>query len=240
VKLTRNFGAVHASKTGLRFVTGDAFLVLAADLQDPPRLIVEMADAWRTGAKYVVCAREGREDGLSSRLFAAVYYRLVRLLVAPDYPTGGYDMALLDRALLPHLTESAKNINPPLFTFWLGFTPHVIGYVRQKRAHGRSRWTFAKRLKFFIDSLIGFSIVPLRFMSLIGLVVATASFAYGTSIFVNGLLHRVDVRGFATIATLIAFLLGLVIVMLGLLGEYLWRIFDEVSRRPEAVVETVY
>lgn len=240
VKLTRNFGAVHASKTGLRWVTGDAFLILAADLQDPPGLVVQMVDRWLAGAKYVVCAREARDDHWRARAFAAVYYRLVRWLVITDYPSGGYDLALMDRAMLTHMIESAKNINTPLYAYWLGFTPEVIGYTRQKRQHGASRWTFAKRITFFIDSLLGFSIVPIRLMSVIGAGVSICSFGYGTWMVVNGILHRVSMPGFATIVVLIAFLLGLILFMLGVLGEYLWRIFVEVSRRPETVVETVY
>jgi len=240
VKLSRNFGAVHASKTGFRFVKGDCALILAADLQDPPSLIVEMAERWKGGAKYVVCARTDREDPLMSRLLAAVYYRLVRLLVVKDYPTGGYDMFLMDRDLIPFMQRSSKNINTPLFVYWLGFKPEVIPYRRRKRRHGRSRWTVSKRIKFLIDSLLGFSIVPIRAISLVGMVVSFASFGYGTSIFISALRHGVEVRGFATIAALVAFLVGLVIVMLGIIGEYIWRIFDEVNRRPETVIDEVF
>lgn len=239
VKLTRNFGAVHASKTGMRFVTGDAFLILAADLQDPPELILEMADRWLRGAKYVVCVRQERFDSLPSKLFSSLYYWLIRLLVVPDYPRGGYDMALMDRAFLPYLLNSAKNINTPLFAYWLGFRPETIHYTRRKREHGKSGWTFRKRFKFFLDSLLGFSIVPIRAISLFGAVVALVSFVYGAVIAVNALRGIKDVPGFATLAVILSFLLGVVIVMLGIIGEYLWRIFDEVSHRPEAVIEEV-
>jgi polyisoprenyl-phosphate glycosyltransferase len=240
VKLTRNFGAVHASKTGFRFVTGDCFMILAADLQDPPSLIPQMADRWRAGAKYVVCARASRQDPLATRLFAAAYYRLVRFLVVPDYPTGGYDVALMDRALLAHMVESGKNINTPLYAYWLGFAPEVIHYERRRRVHGRSRWTFAKRVKFLIDSLVGFSIVPIRIISVVGLGVSMMSMAYAVWIAINAVLGRTGVRGFATVVALMAFLLGLTISMLGVIGEYVWRIFDEVSRRPETVIEEVH
>ncbi len=239
VKLTRNFGAVHATKTGIRFVTGDCFVVLAADLQDPPSLIVQMYDRWVAGSKYVVCARSHRQDPLSSRIFSAVYYRLVRWLVAPDYPPGGYDMALMDKAFLPYLIESSKNINTPLFAYWLGFEPHVIEYVRGRREHGRSRWTFGKRVKFFLDSLLGFSILPIRIITGIGAVVSVASFVYGTLIVINALRGQTVVAGFATLTSLMAFLFGLIIIMLGVIGEYIWRIFDEVNKRPEAVIDEV-
>jgi dolichol-phosphate mannosyltransferase len=239
VKLSRNFGAVHSSKTGLQFVTGDCFMSLAADLQDPPGLILEMARRWQAGCKFVICTRATREDPPLSKLFARLYYRLLRLAVVKNYPDGGFDLALMDRALLPHLRESSKNINPSVYSYWLGFRPEVIPYQRRKRLHGRSRWTFAKKATFFLDTMLGFSIVPLRAMSLVGLVVAVLSGGYGVSVLSNALLRGYDVPGFATLAVLLCFLLGLLITMLGVIGEYLWRIFDEVNKRPEAVIDQI-
>ncbi|HXT19690.1 MAG TPA: glycosyltransferase family 2 protein [Thermoanaerobaculia bacterium] len=172
VKLSRNFGAVHASKTGFRYLTGDCFTILAADLQDPPELILQMADLWLQGSKFVVCVRQAREDSALSRLFAWIYYRLVRTIAVKDYPRGGFDLALMGRELLPHMLDSARHVNTPLFAYWLGFAPATIHYVRRRRTHGKSKWTFRKRVNFFIDSLVGFSIVPLRAMSALGLMVA--------------------------------------------------------------------
>ena len=131
VKLARNFGAVHASKTGLRYVTGGCFAVLAADLQDPPDLILQMADLWLQGSKFVVCVRQGREDSPPSRLFAWIYYRLVRAIAVRDYPRGGFDLALMGRELLPYMLDSARHVNSPLFAYWLGFRPATIEYVRR-------------------------------------------------------------------------------------------------------------
>ncbi|HEX3148668.1 MAG TPA: glycosyltransferase family 2 protein [Gemmataceae bacterium] len=239
IKLSRNFGAVHASKTGLQFVTGDCFVVLAADLQDPPSLIPEMARRWQAGSRFVTCVREKRSDPPLSTLFAKVYYRLLRAIVVPNYPDGGYDLALMDRVMLTHMQTSGKNINPNVFAFWLGFKPDVIPYERRKRIHGKSRWTFRKKIKFFLDTMLGFSIVPLRLISFTGMVVSLVSLAFVVFVVVNGLLGRYDVPGFATLASIISFLLGLVICMLGVIGEYLWRIFDEINRRPEAVIEDV-
>ena len=239
IKLTRNFGGVHAVKIGFQHVTGDCFMMLAADGQDPPEMIVAMADRWLAGSKYTVCARGARSDPLVSRLFSFLYYRLVRLYVAKDYPSTGYDLALMDKAMLPHLQTSAKNINTPLFAYWLGFKPTVLTYERRKRRHGKSRWSFTKRVKFMLDSLLGFSIVPIRMISLIGIMVSILSFAYGTVVVVSALRGGPNVPGWASMAALVSFLLGLAIVMLGIIGEYVWRIFDEVSRRPEAVIEDV-
>lgn len=239
VKLTRNFGGVHAVKIGFQLVTGDCFMMLAADCQDPPAMIVEMADRWLAGSKYTVCARAGRQDPPAKKLFAYFYYRLLRLFVAKDYPATGYDLALMDKAMLVHLQTSAKNINTPLFAFWLGFKPTVLSYERRRRLHGKGRWTFAKSFKFMLDSLLGFSIVPIRAISAVGLVVSCLSFLYGGVVVASALLHGSEIRGWSSMAALVSFLLGLIIVMLGIIGEYIWRIFDEVSRRPEAVIEEI-
>jgi dolichol-phosphate mannosyltransferase len=239
VKLTRNFGAVHASKTGFRFVTGDCFLILAADLQDPPQLILEAVDRWRQGARFVICVRERREDSPLTKAFAWLHYRLVRWLVVSDYPRGGFDVALMSRQLLPHMIDSARHANTPLFAYWLGFEPEVITYVRRRRRHGKSKWSFRKRAGFFVDTLVGFSVVPLRAMSLFGGLVSLASFSYGSVIAINALRGLKGAPGFATLTVSLSFLIGLVIVMLGVIGEYLWRIYDEVSRKPESVIEVV-
>ena len=239
VKLTRNFGAMAAVKTGLRFVCGHCVVLLAADLQDPPELITTMVDRWLAGSKYVLCVRAGRSDPARSVLFSRVYYKLLRMTVIPDYPSGGYDVALMDKVFLPYLLHSGKNINVPLFAYWLGFSPSIIEYHRRERVHGVSRWTWSKRVKFFVDSMVGFSIVPIRLMSVLGLTVSCAGVAYGALVVGSAVFGRTSVRGFPSLASLISFLLGVVILMLGVIGEYVWRIFDQVNLRPEAVIEDV-
>jgi glycosyltransferase involved in cell wall biosynthesis len=240
IKLTKNFGSVHASKTGFQFVTGDCFMILAADLQEPPELILSMVDKWLLGAKFIICKRIHRGDPPGSKLFSYLFYKLVRFFVIADYPSRGYDVALMDHDMLPYLRNSSKNINPPLFAYWLGFQPEVILYERQRRVHGKSRWTFSKRVKFFLDSLLGFSVFPIRLISMIGFFVSLASFSYGSTILINGLLGNTVVLGFATIVTILSFLLGLIIIMLGVIGEYIWRIFDEINKRPETVIDEIY
>lgn len=240
VKLTRNFGAVHASKCGFQFVTGDCFMILAADLQDPPELIMQMVEKWRGGSKFTICERISRDDPALSKIYAAAFYWLLHRLVMSNYPDGGYDMALMDRAMLPHILNSSKNLYTPLLAYWLGFKPEVIRYHRAKREHGKSRWTFKKKFKAFLDVMLGFSVTPIRLISGFGVVVAIASFLYGVSVVVNAILGNVPVAGFASLAALITFLQGLVIIMLGVIGEYLWRVFDEVNKRPEVVIDEVY
>jgi len=240
VKLTRNFGAIQAVKTGLNFINGDCFMFLAADLQDPPGLILEMVQRWLNGSKYVICVRKERDDPRASKMFAALHYKMIRALVIKDFPEGGYDLALMDGAMLPYMKQGGKNINISLFGFWLGYEPDIIYYKREARVHGVSRWTFVKKVKYFFDSVLGFSITPIRLMSIIGLVVSVISFTYGITVVLGALIGGQEVPGFSATASLLSFLLGIVIVMLGLIGEYLWRVFDQTSDRPEAVIEKIY
>lgn len=240
IKLARNFGSVAASKTGFRFISGDCFCILASDRQDPVAKVLEMVDCWLAGEKFVVCARESREDPLATRFFAAIYYIAIRWLVAADYPLGGFDLMLLDRVLLAHMIESGKDTHPNLYAYWLGITPKVLRYHREKRTEGRSRWTFRKKVKLFVDTITGFSVMPLRLISVFGLGAATVSFIYGLYIFINGLLGNVGVPGFTTIIVLLTFFSGLILVMLGIIGEYLWRVFDATQKKPESVIDETF
>ncbi len=240
VKLTRNFGANPACLAGTHFVTGDCFTFLSADLQDPPQLVLEMVDLWLMGHRFVVCARGGRRDPGLTGLWANLFYRIVRLLIIRDYPHGGYDLCLMDKVFLRELKRCGKNVNISLFIYWLGFKPKTILYQRQARQHGKSRWTLVKKIKLFFDSLLGFSPFPMRLISSFGLLVSTLSFAYGSYIFISTLTGGVTEPGFASVVSLITFLLGLIIIMLGLIGEYIWRIYDQVNGMPESVIDEVY
>lgn len=240
VKLTRNFGAIAALKAGLGFVDGDCFTLIAADLQDPVDRIVEMARHWREGAKLVLLARREREDGAGARFFAWLYYRLVRLFLFRDFPERGFDVAFMDKAVLGHLRASGKNVNPSLLAYYLGYKPVILSYDRRARRHGRSMWSFAKRLKYFLDSILGFSITPLRAVSSLGLLVALASGGYAVAMVFSVLLFGSPEPGFPTLAVLVSFLTGMNLFVTGVVGEYVWRVFDEVNKRPEAVVDEVY
>lgn len=239
VKLTRNFGSVSTSKTGLKFATGDCFIWIAADLQDPPELIIDMIKHWLDGEKYIIAIRKERDDPFLSKVFSAIYYWILKRFIIPDYPYGGFDLALMDKQLLSYIRDSSKNINTPLLSYWLGFQPVILEYHRRKRIHGKSQWSFAKRIKFFVDSLYGFSAFPLRLITMIGFIVSALSFLYGGSVVVNTLIGVSPSPGFPTIVALITFLLGLIIIMLGIIGEYIWRIFDQLNQRPEAVIDEV-
>ena len=239
IKLTRNFGAVHAFKCGLKYVTGDCFMVFAADLQNPTSMIIPLVEKWKFGSKFTICVRSGRDDPIFTKIYAKVFYKLLRVIAIKNYPSNGYDIALMDRKFLPYLLESSKNAYTHILIYWLGFKPDVIYYHRPKRIYGKSKWTLSKKIKVFIDVMLGFSVVPIRVISIIGFIVSALSFIYGCYITIYVFFNGATVPGFATIVTILTFLLGLIILMLGVIGEYLWRIFDESNLRPEYVEDEV-
>jgi glycosyltransferase involved in cell wall biosynthesis len=240
VSLSRNFGSVAASKTAFRFVTGDVFTILSADLQDPVEQVLRMVEEWRRGHKLVISVRAARQDPLGTRVFASLYYRIIDLMVVRGYPRGGFDMMLMDKAMLPYLAGSTKGTNPALYSYWLGFPPKILPYTRLQRVHGKSRFTLEKKLVFFINSLTGFSVRPIRLLSLVGVVTALLSFLYGAYVAAFAFFGHVEVRGFATLAILISFFSGLILTMLGAIGEYLWRVLEAVNNKPEAVIDETF
>jgi dolichol-phosphate mannosyltransferase len=241
VKLTRNFGSMAAILAGLTVARGDCVGMIAADLQDPPELFLDMLAHWRAGAKAVFAVRADREDSLSQRAFAATYYSLIRRFALKDYPEGGFDFFLVDRQVVRDMVRiSEKNTNLMSLIFWLGYRPVMLPYVRRARSKGKSRWTLSKKIKLFIDSFVAFSYVPIRFLSAMGLIVATTAFAYGAYVFYAWLVNDIPVRGFAPVILVLAFTAGIQMTMLGVLGEYLWRTLDETRRRPGFVIDEVY
>ena len=236
IRLSRNFGAPAAAKAGLAFVTGDGFAFWAADLQEPLPQLMQMVECWLAGDKFVVSVRTSRADPAATRFFSALFAGIVRATISRNYPSGGAGLVLMDRVMLAPMKASPKNNNPNVYAFWLGFAPKIMHYERLKRVHGRNRWTFLKRLKYMSDTMTGFSVLPLRVITAIGLIIALVSFVYAAFIVAVALANRIPVGGFATIMTVVAFLGGCTLLMLGIIGEYIWRIFDQISGRPESVI----
>jgi dolichol-phosphate mannosyltransferase len=241
LRLSRNFGSLNAILAGLQVAEGDCVAMVAADLQDPPELLVQMFQSWLQGTKVVLAVREGREDKLSDRLFASMYYRLLRRFALKNFPDGGFDLWLLDRQVVEDIKKiGEKNSSLSSLIIWLGYRPIQIPYVRRERSKGKSRWTMAKKIKLFIDSFVAFSYLPIRVVSLTGFVFALLSFVYAAWEVVCRLCFGTPVPGFTSIVILITFTAGLQMIMLGTLGEYLWRALDEMRKRPPYVVDAIY
>jgi dolichol-phosphate mannosyltransferase len=240
IKLSRNFGSVSAVQAGLNYTTGDCVGIIGADLQDPPELFVEMVKKWEGGKKVVIATREERADPFFQKLFSNTYYYFMEKFALDDYPRGGFDFVLIDKQIVEELKAiSEKNTNIMSLIFWMGHNREILSYVRSKRQHGKSMWSFAKKLKHFIDSFVSFSYIPIRFMSFSGIVVAFLSFIYGIVVIVSHFFGNIPIKGWASLIAFISFLLGMIMVMLGVIGEYLWRILDETRNRPSYIIDEI-
>jgi len=241
VKLTRNFGAMAAVQAGLTVATGGCVGVIAADLQDPPELFLEMAHHWDQGVKAVFAVRSNREESFLQKTFSNLYYAMIRRFAVPGYPSGGFDFFLVDRQVVDEVLKiKEKNTNLMTLVFWLGYQAVLIPYVRRKRTKGKSRWTLGKKVKLFVDTFASFSYFPIRLFSFLGLIYAVISFSYGAFIFFSWLTFGIEVQGWVPMMLILTFTAGLQMTLLGILGEYLWRTLDESRGRPSFVIDTIY
>lgn len=241
VKLTRNFGTMAALQAGLTVATGDCVGVIAADLQDPPELFLEMTRHWEGGVKAIFAVRSDREESFLQKFLSNLYYALINRFAVPGYPPGGFDFFLVDRQVVEEVNKiHEKNTNLMTLIFWLGYQAVFIPYVRRKRTKGNSRWTLAKKVKLFVDTFVSFSYFPIRLFSFLGIIYAVLSFTYGLIIFVSWLTFGIPVQGWVPMMLVLTFTAGLQMTLLGILGEYLWRTLDESRGRPFYVIDTVY
>lgn len=235
--LSRNFGQVAAVIAGNREVTGDAVIGMSADLQEPIELIKTMIEHWETGSEVVLCQRIDREDGMVANLSSSFFYRLMKI-ANPRMPKGGFDFSLLDRKALNAfnaIDERNRFLQGDIF--WLGFKISFIPYKRLKRTIGKSQWTFSKKIKYFIDGLLNTSYVPIRAMSLIGVLFSAMGFLYALLIAYSRFVNNVPFKGYAPIMIIILISSGLIMIMLGIIGEYLWRTYDETRKRPLYIIK---
>jgi len=241
VKLTRNFGSMSAIQAGLSVTTGDCVGMIAADLQDPPEIFIDMVRYWEQGSKAIFAVRQDREESATQKFFSNSYYSLIRRFAIHDYPNGGFDFFLVDRQIVEAVEQiREKNTNVMTLIFWLGFKPILMPYVRKSRKKGVSRWTFGKKIKLFVDTFVAFSYFPIQVLSVLGFLVALAAFLYGTFIFIYWLFFGIEVMGWVPTMIILTFTSGMQMTMLGILGEYLWRTLDETRNRPPYVIDKVF
>ena len=241
VKLTRNFGSMAAIQAGFTVASGDCVGMIAADLQDPPELFLDMVKHWEQGNKAIFAVRQDREDPALQKMFSNSYYGLIRKFAIQNYPNGGFDFFLVDRQVVDQVNRiQEKNTNLMALIFWLGFKPILIPYVRRNRKKGKSRWTFGKKIKLFVDTFVAFSYFPIQILSALGFLVAFAAFLYGIFIFLHRVFFGVEVLGWVPTMVILTFTSGIQMTMLGILGEYLWRNLDETRGRPYYVIDDVY
>lgn len=240
IKLVRNFGSNLAILAGFKHVTGDCAVVITADLQDPPELILDLVARWQAGSEVVLAIRTKRHDPFVARLWAAVFNRLYRTLVFENFPKDGFDLFLASRRVIDVLVEHA---GPNLYLFglllWTGYKFDTVTYTRRERPFGKSRWTFNKKIKYFMDAFVGFSYLPLRLASVVGILLAFLGFAYALFVIFARILTGFPIEGWASLMVVLLLVSGTQLALLGIVGEYLWRNLDETRHRPLFLVDEV-
>lgn len=239
IKLSRNFGSFIACMAGLYYVSGNCAAIMAADLQDDPALLIALLRKWEEGNEVVMAVRKERKENFLKICFAKLYYVLMRAFSLRDMPIGGFDFVLIDRKVINALKEmKEKNTSLMGQILWTGFKRGHIYYTKRARTAGRSRWTTGKKIKYFIDSFVAFSYFPIRFMSVLGLLVSFVGFVFAVYASYKRIFVGVEVPGFTLLLTIILLTSGVQMTMTGVLGEYLWRNFDATRKRPLFIIDT--
>ena len=239
VALSRNFGHQAALSAGLRAASGDAVVLMDADLQDPPEVIPELVARWREGFKVVLAQRETRRETGLRRVLLDAFYALFRLVGEEARVDSGI-FGLMDRTVVDHLNAfTERNRFLPGLRTWVGFATSAIHYHRDRRLAGTEKQSLRRLFGYGVDAIFSFSYAPLRVSFLVGAAVSVLACGYGAVRGVMRLLGIDVVPGFTTTTVSILFLSGIQLITIGILGEYVGRIYDEVKKRPLYIVEEV-
>jgi dolichol-phosphate mannosyltransferase len=239
-RLSRNFGEHAAILAGLSVCTGDCAVTKQADLQEDSTLILDLYEKWKEGNKVVLAIRADRDEGAVKKFFAGMYYWLVRKTINKDMPQGGCDCYLLDRQAIKVIQlMDEKNSSLTLQVMWIGFKSAKVYFHRKDRTVGKSRWTFAKKYKLVVDSMMSFSYFPIRAISMIGTLVALAAFVGIIGAIYEKLTVGTPIAGYASLMCVVLFATGLIMLTLGILGEYVWRALDASRSRPPFIIDEV-
>ena len=235
IELSRNFGHQIAIKAGLGFVSGDAAVIMDADLQDPPELIEKMAAKWREGYQVVYGVRKTRREGLALRLLYLAFYRLLRALSHVTIPLDAGDFSLIDKKVVDILAAMPER-HPFIrgLRSWVGYSQTGIEYDRRERIGGKTKYNFFRLVKLALDGILSFSNVPLRMAAISGFVVSGIAVLLIISLFIK----RLPVPGTTLIAVTVLFLGGVQLITIGILGEYIARIHEESKDRPQFLIKS--
>jgi len=239
LRLARNSGSHIALSCALNQARGDCAVALAADLQDPPETIPDLLALWREGAHVVWAARgERKGETWMTKGLSRIYHWLMRRVVGfKEMPSEGADFFLLDRRVLDAFSQfDENNVSILALITWMGFRQATVTYTKEERRHGSSGWTLRAKLKMLVDSVTSFSYVPIRVMSYLGFLVAFGGFAYAAVVFYNALAGSPP-AGWSALMVVLLVIGGTLMLMMGVLGEYVWRALDEAKQRPRFVVE---
>lgn len=241
IDFSRNFGHQLAITAGMDYSTGEAVIVIDADLQDPPEIIPKMVEKWREGYNVVYGQRlERKGESIFKKLTARLFYRFLRQMTDIDIPVDTGDFRLIDREVcnaLKLINERNRYIRGIIS--WLGFKQTGIEFNREKRFAGESKYPIKKMLRFAFDAISSFSYKPLKLASYTGFFISIASFAYLLVVLYEGLFTNKTIPGWASTLAVSLFFNGIILIMLGIIGGYIGRIYDEAKGRPLYIVKRV-
>lgn len=239
-RLSRNFGSHAAVSCGMRNARGGLAVVLASDLQDSPDIIPQMVEKWCEGAQ-VVWAVRGERTGISpyQLMLSRLYYFLMRQFVGlKEVPATGADSFLIDRVVMDALNQfDETNVSLLILISWMGFRQEYIVADKKARMYGRSGWSLEKKIKLLLDSVTAFSYRPIRIMSYLGIAISFLGFMFAVYIVANAFLGQPP-QGWSSLMVAVLFVGGCTMLMMGILGEYIWRSLDESRRRPRFLIES--
>lgn len=238
IALSRNFGSFAAIQVGLAEARGTHMAVMAADLQEPPELIVEFDRLLRCDeADIVVGARVARDDPGITKMFSSLYWKIYRTLIQPETPAGGIDIFGCN-ARVRDIIVAMRERNSSLvgLLLWAGFRRTEVPYQRRLREVGRSAWTFSKKLRYMTDSVYGFTDLPVRLLTRIGLVGVIGSIVFGAIVAIARLGGAIAIPGYAATIIMVTFFGALNCLGLGIIGNYVWRTFENTKDRPNAII----
>ncbi|MCL2253637.1 MAG: glycosyltransferase family 2 protein [Lachnospiraceae bacterium] len=240
VKLSRNFGEHAALLAGLSTSTGDCAVTKQADLQEDSEIILEMYERWKNGYKVVLAVREKRDEGFVKKFFARLYYMLIRSYVNKQMPLQGCDCYLLDRQVIGVLEMlDERNSSLTLQVLWTGFKSDNVYIHRRNREIGKSRWTLKKKLRLVMDSLMSFSEVPIRIMSGVGLLFFIIACVLAVLVVLEYFLLGTPMIGWTSLMCVALLSFGIMMLAMGVLGEYIWRTLDASRNRPPFLIDEI-
>ena len=240
IRLSRNFGEHSALLAGMSQCTGDCAVRKAADLQEPSEVILDMMKKYEEGNKAVLAVRADREEPITQKAFSNLYAFLMRKLALHNMPKGGFDTFLIDRQIIDLLVKmQEKNTSLMSQILWAGFETATVPYIRKKREIGKSRWTLSKKIKLAYDSLLSFSYFPIKMITSVGFLSFLISLILLVVIIGKKFAGIIDVEGYTSIIMIMLMGFGIIMLSIGVLGEYLWRTYDAARSRPPYIIEKV-
>lgn len=238
ISLEKNYGVNLAIKAGLKYCTGDLLTIIAADLQDPPELLTQMIALYDKKQSPIICLREDRDDPIVSKVFTKIYYFFIRFLINQNFPKGGFDLFLVEKKFFQIIENCPKSSHLSIELFNHFNTYQTILYSRAKREVGKSTWSFKKKLNLFFGTFLVSSVKFIKMVTLLGFMSAFISTLFGINIIYQYFFNNtIDVQGYSTIVTILCFMMSLLIIMLGLLTEYIINIYLKNSNHESFIID---